>query len=73
MREPSGMVTQRCGEGLLAVLGLMQPGMRKWRGRTGWKRGGRMGRGGEWRGVERETVLLLSTGSSSGLQKFVEK
>ena len=30
MREPSDMVTQGCGEGLLAVLGLMQLGTWKW-------------------------------------------
>lgn len=30
MREPGDMVTQRCGEGLPAVLGLMQPGIWRW-------------------------------------------
>lgn len=30
MREPSDMVTQGCGEGLLAVLGLMQLGTCRW-------------------------------------------
>ena len=30
MREPDDMVTQRCGEGLPAVLGLMQPGIWRW-------------------------------------------
>lgn len=39
MREPGDMVTQGCGEGLLAVLGLMQLGTWKWEKiRRRWER-----------------------------------